>query len=339
MPRIPVPQLIDFGAHIFRAAGAPPVIAQRVSASLVKADVYGVLSHGFGLVPAYVARIQSGHIQPAALPTIARENEATALVDGHNAFGQVVGEYAMQLAIAKARASGVGIACGVRSNHVGRIGEHPELAAAEGLIGFALVNATTALVTVHGGVARAFGTHPIAFRVPVPNGRSILMDFATSAVAANKLRVARNKGAKIPYGWIVDNEGAETDDPNDFYKGGYLLPFGAHKGYGLMLMVEILAGLLSGMGAALWTAGPANGVCFMALAPDFFRPSDEFLADVRRLVDELHGTPPRDGVEAVLVPGDPEARAEATHLRDGIDIDAVSWQYILDAARSLGVEG
>jgi uncharacterized oxidoreductase len=110
-----------------------------------------------------------------------------------------------------------------------------------------------------------------------------------------------------------------------------------HKGYGLSIMVETLGGLLSGTGAAMLGTQPANGCFFLALSPDCFRPHEEFLADVRKLVDALHATPTHDGVEQVLVPGDLEAKAEANHIREGIDLDAVTWQTIVDAGKGVGV--
>ncbi len=339
MPYIPIPQLTNFATRIFEAAGAPPAIAQRVSTALVRANTYGVHSHGVVRLADYVAAIKSGKVQPAALPSVVKESAVTALLDGHWGFGQVVAERAMQLAIEKAKANGIAIVCAMNSNHVGAIGEYTEMAASAGLIGLAIVNGTGKLVTPHGGKARMLSTNPIAFSVPVPGGRPLLMDFATSVVAEGKLKVARNQGAKVPHGWILDKHGVSTDDPNDFYDGGFLLPVGAHKGYGLSIMAEILGGLLSGAGAALLEgSAPGNGCFFLALSPHLFRPSKEFLADVRRLVDTLRATPPLEDAESVIVPGDPEAKAEARHMREGIELDEVTWQTIVEAGRTVGVE-
>ncbi len=341
MPTFPIAQLVDFGTRIFAAAGAPPEMARRVSDSLVKADIYGVHSHGIGLLANYISNIKSGRIQPAALPLVVKDSPVFALVDGQWGFGQVVAERAMQIAIEKAKANGIGVVSVRHSNHVGRVGEYTEMAAHVGLIGFALVNGggRGPLVTPYGGIAHRLNTNPIAFSVPVPGERPLLMDFATSTVAANKLRVARNQGVKIPHGWILDKDGVSSDNPNDFYDGGFLMPFGAHKGYALSIMVEILGGLLTGAGAPMFAEFEGgNGCFFLALSPDFFRPSGKFLADVRRLVDTLRATPPLEGIESVMVPGDPEAKAEARHVRDGVELDAVTWQTIIDAGRSVGVE-
>ncbi len=342
MPPIPIDKLKEFGTRIFIAAGAPPDIAKRVMTGLVRANAYGVHSHGVVRLADYVNAVKSGKVKASATPTVVKESAVTALLDGHWGFGQVVAERAMHLAIEKAQANGVGVVCAFNSNHVGAIGEYTEMAANAGLIGFALVNGIGKLVTPFGGRARMLSTNPIAFSVPVPGGRPLLMDFATSVVAEGKIKVARNQGAKIPKGWILDKEGTATDNPEDLYDGGFLLPVGGlgtgHKGYGLSIMVEMLAGLLSGTGAALLDTAPANGVFCMALSPDFFRPSAEFLADVRRMVNIVHATPPLDGVEQVMVPGDPEAKAEAQQLREGIDLDPVTWQTIVDAGRSVGVE-
>ncbi len=336
--RVPIEKLNDFATRIFLGAGAPADTARFVGESLVKSDLYGVRSHGLQLCIAYLARIQSGLIQPSAQPTIAHESAATARVNGQRAFGQIVAERAALIAIEKARQHGVAIVCADNCNHVGRIGAYPELIADAGLIGFALVNATTAIVAPHGGLRNYFGTNPLAFAVPVPNDHPILIDFATSSVAANKLRVLSNKGAKIPLGWILDKDGMPSDNPNDFFDGGYLLPMGMHKGYGLLIMVEVLAGLLSGTGSSvLAKSALGNGVFLIAIAPEFFRVSSEFYDDMRRLVAALRATPPLEHVDAVLVPGDPEAHAAADQLRDGIEYDDVTWQKILQAAQSVGV--
>ena len=338
MPSIFPENLLEFGTRIFIGAGASPAIARRVMQNLVRANVYGISSHGVVRLADYVRAVQRGGVRVDAEPTVVRESAVTALLDGNWAFGQVVAERAMQMAIDKAKANGVAIVCARNSNHVGAIGEYTEMAANAGLVGLAVVNGIGLLVAPHGGKARRLSTNPIAFSVPVPGGRPLLMDFATSVVAEGKLKVARNKGASVPAGWILDQQGQPTTDPQAFYGGGFLLPVGEHKGYGLSIMVEILGGLLGGAGAALLGTAPSNGCCFIAIAPDCFRPADEFLADVRRLVDALRATAPREGVEAVLVPGDPEARAEARHRQDGIPLDDVTWQTIVDAGRSVGVE-
>jgi uncharacterized oxidoreductase len=342
VPFIPIEKLKDFGARIFSGAGVPDDIARRVMVNLVRANTYGVHSHGVVRLADYVNHVKSGRIKGDARPTVVKESLVTALLDGHWGFGQVVAEKAMQIAIAKAKENGIGIVCAYNSNHVGAIGEYTEMAANAGLVGFALVNGIGKLVAPHGGMARALSTNPIAFSAPVPNGRPIIMDFATSASAEGKLKVARNKGAKIPHGFALDKHGQSTDDPNDFYEGGMLLPLGGlgsgHKGYGLSVMVEIMAGLLSGTGAALLNTAPANGIFFMALDPRCFRPAEEFLADVQQLVDSLRATKPNDGFERVLVAGDPEVINEEKHQRDGIELDDVTWQTIVEAGKSVGVE-
>ena len=339
VPPIALAQLNDFATRIFLAAGAPPDIARQVGESLVTSDLYGVRSHGLQLCIAYLARIRAGQLNPQARPCVATESQATALIDGQRAFGQVVAAHAAALAIRKAQQHGFAIVCANNCNHVGRIGAYPEMIAQADLIGFAQVNATTRLVAPHGGLHSRFGTNPLAFAVPVPGDHPVLMDFTTSAVAANKLRVFANRGATIPLGWILDRHGNPSSDPNAFFDGGYLLPMGAHKGHGLLIMVEVLAGLLSGSGSGmLGQASGANGVFLMAIDPAAFRPADEFSADMRRLVDTLRASPARDGAGSVLVPGDPEAQAAADQLRDGIEYDDVTWQNILRAAESVGVK-
>ena len=341
MPYIPIEKLSDFGTRIFIGAGVPEAAAQRVMVNLVRADTYGIHSHGVVRLADYVNAVKSGKVKPAAEPTVIKESAVIVVVDAHWGFGQVAAEQAMQMAIAKAKANGVGIATVRNCNHVGAIGEYTEMAANAGLIGLAVVNGIGRLVAPHGGRARMLSTNPIAFSVPVPGARPLLLDFATSRGAEGKLKVARNKRAKVPEGWILNKEGAGSQDPEDFYAGGFLMPAGGstggHKGYALSIMAEILGGLLSGTGAAVLDTEPANGCFFVALSADCFRPTEEFVADVRTLVDALHATPPMEGYERVMVPGDPEAMAEARHRREGINLDDVTWQTIVDAGKGVGV--
>jgi uncharacterized oxidoreductase len=230
----------------------------------------------------------------------------------------------------------------VHAAHVGAIGEYTEQAASQGLVGLAFVNGIGKFVAPFGGKARQLSTNPMSLAVPVPGGRPILVDFATSVVAEGKLRVARNKGATIPPGLVIGQAGESVEDPNVFYAGGALLPLGSlmagHKGYGLSIMCEVLAGMLSGSGVAALEPQKGNGCLFIALDPGAFRPREAFLADVRRFVDTLRATPPMPGIAHVLVPGDPESRAEQERLRDDISLDDVTWQGIVDAAKSMGVE-
>lgn len=338
MPHISAEKLTDFGTRIFVAAGAQKPVAERVSVALVKADLLGVHSHGTNLLPQYVVDIAAGGIQPDGQPFIVQQKLATALVDGRHGFGHVTGEYAARLAIDKAKANGAGVVSCVNTNHIGRIGEYPEMMVEEGLIGFCIVNAGP-IMTPFGGLARRIGTNPIAFAVPILGDHPLLVDFATTGAAGNKVLVAKNKGVKIPKGWILDSEGVDSTDPSDLFNGGYLLPFGEHKGYGLGVMVEILAGLMSGSGSATYGSyHGGNGVFMLALSPEFFRPPEEFLKDVRRLVDALRAAPPREGVKRVMVPGDPEAIKREQYERDGIELDEGTWKLIVDAGESVGVK-
>lgn len=341
MPLIPIEKLADFGTRIFIGAGVPEVVAERVMVNLVRANTYGIHSHGVVRLADYVNAVKIGKVKPGAMPTIVKESAVIVVLDGQWGFGQVAAERAMQMAIEKAKTNGLGIASVRKCNHVGAIGEYTEMAANAGLIGLAVVNGIGRLVAPHGGRARMLSTNPIAFSVPVAGGRPLLLDFATSRVAEGKVKVARNKRAQVPEGWILNKEGADSRDPEDLYAGGFLLPAGGstggHKGYSLSIMAEILGGLLSGTGAAMLDTAPANGCFFLALSADCFRPTEDFVEDVRELVDALHATPPLEGNERVLVPGDPEAAAEARHRKEGINLDDVTWDTIVDAGQSVGV--
>lgn len=188
-------------------------------------------------------------------------------------------------------------------------------------------------------MARRFSTNPLAAAVPQADGEPILLDFATSVVAEGKVRVARNAGKSLPAGRILDVNGQPSTDPNDLYADGMLLPAADHKGYGLALLMDLLGGILTGSGtASLPTYGTTNGVLFIVLAVDAFRPLGEFLADSAALTAKIRTTPTTPGVDEVLIPGDPERRTAAERKRRGIPIDETTWQQLTDAATKLGIE-
>ncbi|MCL4507302.1 MAG: Ldh family oxidoreductase, partial [Chloroflexi bacterium] len=222
-------------------------------------------------------------------------------------------------------------------NHVGRLGEYTAMIARSGCIGIAMANVGPG-VAPFGGRTRMLGTNPMAYAVPRgPDENPILLDFATSGVAEGKLMVARDKGAAVAPGLIIDKEGLATTDPNDYFDGGALLPFGLHKGYGLSVMCELLGGALSGTGpSSLPDFGGGNGTLMMALKIGAFITPEQFADQVERLYGAIKAAPPKPGVEAVLMPGDPEWRNRLYRLEHGIEIPERTWSEITELARQVG---
>lgn len=332
--------LTDFAGAILAAAGAPEDIAGRMAQSLVGANLAGHDSHGVIRIPQYLAEIERGQVDPAARPEVAREGPAWALVDGKWAFGQETARFAMEQAIQRAGPMGLGFASAVHCNHIGRVGQWVEQAAAAqmvGLAGVAITGGGATRVAPFGGAAGVLSTNPLAVAAPRPEGPPLLLDFATSSVAEGKVRVAREKGVPLPEGCILDKNGRPTTDPNALYDGGVLLPFGGHKGYALAMMIEVLGIAVGGADAAKGDhPGSCHGAFCLAINPAVFRSIDGFEASVESLVERVKSVPLAPGFEEVLLPGEPEARTRAE--REGaISLAPVTWQAVVEAGKKLGV--
>jgi LDH2 family malate/lactate/ureidoglycolate dehydrogenase len=307
--------------------------------SLVSANLAGHDSHGVIRIPSYVQDIRIGKLLPAAEPTIERETSAIVIVDGQATFGQLGARLAAQTAARRARESGLGAAALYRAHHTGRIGEWAELGAAEGMV--TMVASAGAYgprqVAPFGGKSASLGTHPIAWGVPRTDGKPpILLDFATSAAAQGKLMVARAKREPVPNGWIIDKEGRPTNDVEDFYAGGVLLPFAGHKGYAQSVIVELLAVGLSG-GERADPKERASCLYVSCIDPNVFRPDGGFVETVERVGARLKAVEPAEGFREILLPGEPEARAREQRSRDGIPLPDATWEAISAVAAELGV--
>ena len=333
--------LTDFIHDMFRAAGASEDDAALVTRSLVTTNLAGHDSHGVMRVMQYVAMIRRGEIDVDAAPRVAQETAVLALVDADRSFGQAAARFAMQTCIDKAREQGLAAVGLTNCNHVGRLGEWVEMAAREGMVGLAFCNAGSkgGLVAPFGGASRRLGTNPIACAFPLQDREPFVMDFATSAVAEGKVRIAHNAGKSLPDGWILDRDGQPSTDPDALYADGMLRTAADHKGYALSLMMELLAGALTGRGCTPFDdIGPGNGVLFIVLQGDAFRPLAEVLHDSARLADEVKTADVAPGAEEILVPGEPEQRAAATRRAQGIPIDEGTWGQLVELAGELGVE-
>jgi uncharacterized oxidoreductase len=341
VPTVPADRLEDLATRIFAALGAPDPDARWVATLLCRANLRGHDSHGVIRIPQYVASVRKGETNPRPAIRVLGETATTATVDGDLGFGQVVARRAAEIALEKAGRAGLA-AVGVQgSNHVGRLADYVELAAARGFVGLSWVNAATAVSVVpHGGVGRRLSTNPLAVAVPGPAGRIALsVDLATSVVAEGKVRVKRNRREPLPEGWAIDAAGRPVTDPDTFYgppRAG-LLPMAGHKGTALGLVVEVLAGILSGAGAISATPGPVrNGIFLLLVEIERFLPLAEFTRQVSDLIAYVKSSEPAPGGE-VLVPGEPEARSEAARRASGIPVEDETWRQIDEIATELGI--
>ena len=324
---------------IFRAVGTPDDVADFVASSLVGSNLAGHDSHGVIQIPGYVDRIRAGDLVPAARPEVEREGPGIVQVDGAWGFGQYAAHVCMDLAARKAKSGQIALVTITRVNHIGRLGEWAEQAAASGVIGLlgtSWGNGPYA-ATPFGGAGRVLSTNPIAIGMPLPGAVPFVLDYATTAVAEGKLRVARAKGAPVPDGWIVDAEGRPTNDVEQFYTGGGMLqPFGGHKGYALALAIELLSIALTGADASRDDKPWKNGAFFIAIDPTAIRPLDEFRAAADVVTARVKGVPTAPGSDGVKIPGEPEHGNRAERSRDGIPIAEATWDAIRDTARAAG---
>lgn len=337
MPILAEESLTAFVREIFTAYGVPSQKAEIVARSLVQGNLKGHDSHGIIRVIEYVAWMEKGWIVPDAELEILRETESLLHIDGHFGFGQVIGREATSLAIEKAKRSGVCVLSIRQSAHLGRIGEWAEMAAEEGLACFSFTNTHGGgvLVAPYGGRERRLSANPLGAGSPLPEGGMMVMDFATSTIAEGKMKVARAKGAQVPHGSFVNAEGELATDPEEYYANppGALLPFGGHKGYALSMFADVLAGALSGAGCSKGEDRVANAMLAVFLDPKAFAGEEFFLQESAGLVKRVKDCPTMQGIEEILIPGEPEERALQERTERGIPIEEATWERLKAVAR------
>lgn len=335
-------------AAIVQAAGSSPAEAEQVAANLVLANLSGHDSHGVGMVPRYVDAVAEGGLKPNASVKINLDAGAMLSLDGQHGYGQIVGVQAMDLGIARAKQHGSCIVSLAHAHHLGRIGHFAEMAAAQGLVAMHFVNVLSRpVVAPWGGGDGRFGTNPCCIGVPLAGTEPFILDFATSRVAQGKMRVAYNKGERVPPGHLIDERGAPTDDPgvvvvpqsNGLF--GALMTFGEHKGYGMAVACELLGGALTGGGTWHRPADTArtvlNGMLVVLIDPAKLGTQAAFEQEARAFIDWLRQSPPGAGFDAVQIAGEPERKARAARERDGIWLDDATWREIVEAGKKVGV--
>jgi uncharacterized oxidoreductase len=335
--------LFRLTAALFQAAGCGPAEAQCVAAHLVEANLVGHDSHGVIRVPSYVRWLREGKVVAGRTIQVAFENEVIAIVDGQFGLGQSVGEQAMRLGIAKAAQHGVAVIALRHAGHLGRIGDWPLMVARAGKWSLHFVNTTGAgiLVAPHGGISRRLSANPIAAGIPVPGGAPILLDMSACTIAEGKIRVALNQGVAVPENCLIDARGRPTTDPRVFYADppGAILSIAGHKGYGLAVLCEMLAGALTGGGCSNPANADrvANGMLSIILDASYFQTDDALAAEIARFVGWVKSSARATPDGAILMPGEIEEQTKAKRQRDGIVIDATTWSQILGTAATLGL--
>lgn len=339
MRTIAAQKLIDLVAAVMAGGGSQPDEARTIARRLVDSNLVGHDSHGVIRVGKYLEWVAAGWLRPNTAPTIVFENAALAIVDGNRGFGQVTGEIATRLGIGKAAAQGIAFV-GLRNcGHLGRLGDWAEMAAEAGQVSLHFLNTSGAQrVAPFGGSDRRLSTNPLAIGVPLAGAPPAILDITTSMVAEGKLMVALNKGDSVPEGWIVDKAGHPTTDPARFYDGGALLTIGAHKGSGLSILTDLLAGAVTtGRSSDPEDTVLRNNMLSIFIDPAVYDREHVVLAEARRLVEWVKASPPAVPGLPVLGPGDVERRTRAARLAGGIPLDDKTWDDLVAAARSVGV--
>jgi L-2-hydroxycarboxylate dehydrogenase (NAD+) len=346
--RIPVESLWTFTADVMMGFGVKPEHARQVADVLVASDVQGIDSHGVPRLKMYTDRLRDGLVNVDPQMTVITETVATLALDADNGMGHPSSIEAMNRCIAKAKDSGLCMTTVRNSNHFGIAGYYASMALEHGLCGVAMTNATPLVVPT--GARHAYlSTAPIAAAIPAGDEKPILIDAATSTVAWGKIEIARREGKPIPRGWAVDSDGNVTTDPN---KAVALTPLGGtretsgQKGFGLGLFVEVLCGQLAGgtwgryvKGSRDVVPGPTRtGHAFMAWRIDAFTSESDFKANIDQMVQEIKSLETIDGVDRVMIPGEPEYEAEAERRANGIPLHPTVVEEIRRIGQEVGVE-
>jgi hydroxycarboxylate dehydrogenase B len=362
MPIITAEHLQRVVTDIFSGAGCSNAEAERIAHYLVAANLAGHDSHGVARVARYVPLLREGGIIAGQKVDVLVDTPVIAVLDGKYGFGQTVAPQAVEIGIAKCKSMGLSAVALRNSGHIGRVADWAEMAAQAGLISIHFVNATgSVLVAPFGSAERRFSTAPYCVGVPLAGREPLLLDFATSLVAEGKVFVASQGGRAIPPDALIGPDGVASDDARLLYGDyqttgkrdlasgtGALRTFGEHKGSGLALMCELLGGALTGNGATQTGRRLANGMFSIYVDPVRIDVQEVFPQEALRYVDFVKSATPAPPARAatlsappaqeVLLPGEAERRTRAERLRDGLALPQETWQSLLDAGRSVGLD-
>ena len=332
-----------FVQAVVAAGGSAAAEAEAVAHKLVEANLTGHDSHGVGMLPRYVDNLLAGGLVANQRLRVVAEQGSLLTLDGQAGYGQVMGQRAMARGIALARTHGVAVVGLANSHHLGRIGAWAEQCLAAGLVSIHFVNVISEpIVAPFGGSDGRFVTNPMCVGIPIEGREPLVLDFATSRVAMGKVRVAYNKGEAVAPGILIDEQGRPSTDPGVMFREphGALLPFGEHKGYGLAVACEILAGALAGGSTLHAKPSPdsiINNMLSFIVDPARLGTAARLASEARAFADWVCASPPAAAERPVLLPGDPERAWRRRRTAEGIPIDATTWAQLREAAAKLGV--
>jgi ureidoglycolate dehydrogenase (NAD+) len=326
---ISVANLYAFCIEALRNVGVDPIDAETTANVLVTTDTWGTFTHGTKALRAYIRRVRGGGLKKKSGARIIKEGPAFALIDGDSSIGMVSSVFAMQTAIHKARASGIGFT-GLRNNcHYGAAGYYASMAIEQNMIGFSMAN-DIPTVNAPGTKGSIMGSNPWGFAAPAGKEHPVMLDMATSTVAGGKVFAAAALGKPIPEGWLLDTEARPSRDPSIFSHAASLTSLGGYKGFGFAFMIEVLAAVLTGASISnqvlSWTFSEPNlptghGAAFLAVNIESFLPIDAFKQRMDHLIAEIHFAPRAEHSEHRLyAPGELEFTRREKALKDGIDL-------------------
>lgn len=338
----PAKRLEAFIGSVFTALGLPESDAATCAARMTEADLRGVDTHGIFRLPQYCQRIRAGGVtlQPKIRPV--RENAVTALVDGDNAMGQVVMTYATQLAMKKAAETGLAWVGTFNGNHAGAAAVYATMPVARDMIGMYMTVANGNHMPPWGGVEPILGTNPISVAIPAGKEPPIALDIATTVTAQGKVKLAAQKGETMPVGWMVDRKGQPLTDPKRASEG-FLLPIGGYKGYGLNVVIGMLAGVLNGAAFGRnvvdfnkdFVTKNNSGHMILAMRVDNFQPADAFKGEMDRVIREIRDSERMEGVERIWLPGEMEFYKVRERMERGIPLGPAIIAQLRQLAKEL----
>lgn len=333
-----------FCMEVMRKSGMREEDAQITADVLVTTDVWGVHSHGTKFLRLYMKRVQSGGLDPKAVPEIIAEGLNWAIVDGHSVMAMVTACMAMRTAMRKAKDAVIGYVGVQNSCHCGAVGYYANMAVQEDMIGVAMTNTNTNM-TVPNAKGSVIGNNPLAYAVPAGIEKPLLLDIATSAAAGGKIIAAKTLGKTIPDNWLVDADGVPTTDPGAYLLGGSLLPMAGHKGYGLALLVEVLTSVLTGAGITRdvksWgnelSSPTQTGHAFIAINVGSIMPIEEFKTRMDRMIRQIKESPKAKGAERIFLPGEIEWEKYEKAFKEGIVLPEDVVENLIGMAEDWGI--
>lgn len=336
--------LRDFVSRVFMAHGLPEQDAAIVADHLVEADMRGVYSHGVIRLEPYTDRYKAGAMNPRPNITVLRETPATALIDGDDGAGQVVGVQAMRIAIRKAKETGIAWVGARHSNHLGTCAYYAQMALEHDMIGIAATPGASRIMAPSGGISKLLGNNPFGIALPAGKEYPVVLDMAQSVVARGKIAHAAKTGTPIPSTWALNKYGEPTTDPVEAY-AGIVQPVGGYKGYGMSFVIMALGGILNGGAFCHSVPMFENGIVpnlnvghfFQAIDIKAFMDPSEFKAKMDEAIEAMHSAELAKGNDRIYVPGELEWLKREERVKNGVPIAVGVWKDLVRIGEEAGV--